>query len=471
MNETQKEFGTPIATYKGRETRNMQMTRKSITHILMAALVLLASASLRAQEGIWTMDSCMRYAITHASDVQRQRIATRQREQDYRKAMSDFLPSLGASLSGQYQWGRNVDPETNTYNNVTTFNNYWQLYASLNLFDGFATVNAFRQARLARQFSQTARQRVADDIATDVMQKYIEAAYAQACIGIAQDKLDESRRLLTKTQALYELGEKGRPDVVQIESQVAEDEYNLTHQQNAAAQALLDLKSAMNFPERDSLAISLQMDVAQPALAEHTDAEQVWATFQHLSPTLREAEFNAETARLGVRIRRGYLMPSITLSAGIYTSYYRNISYAGSATPFGSQFRNNRGEYFGVTLSLPFMSVGNWHALKQAKNNWQTSLIDLDDQRRKVHDDVAKAVMDMQGYERELAQMNRKQESDSIAYHATNRRFEEGMLSTFDLQTSARTLLESRIKTLQMQMLLVMKRRLVEYYQGSPLVR
>ena len=45
------------------------------------------------------------------------------------------------------------------------------------------------------------------------------------------------------------------------------------------------------------------------------------------------------------------------------------------------------------------------------------------------------------------------------------------MLSTFDLQTSARTLLESRVRTLQMQMLLVMKRRLVEYYQGRPLVR
>ena len=449
----------------------MQMTKKSLTSLLASALLLAAPASLRAQEQAWTMDSCMHYAVLHASGVQRQRIATRQREQDYRKAVAGFLPSLGADLSAQYQWGRNVDPETNTYNNVTTFNNYWQLYASLNLFDGFATVNAFRQARLAKRFSQTARQKVADEIATDVMQKYIEAAYAQACIGIARDKLDESRRLLHKTQALYQLGEKGRPDVVQIESQVAEDEYNLTHQQNASAQALLDLKAAMNWPEGDSLAISLEATATQPTLGGQVDAGQVFAIFRHISPSLLEAEFNAETARLGVRVRRGYLMPSVRLSAGIYTSYYRNVSYAGSATPFGSQFRNNRGEYFGVTLSLPFLSAGNWHVLRQARNNWQTSLIDLDDQRRKVHDEVAKAVMDMQGYERELTQMSRKQESDSVAYHATCRQFEEGMLSTFDLQTSARTLLESRIKTLQMQMLLVMKRRLVEYYQGEPLVR
>ena len=43
-------------------------------------------------------------------------------------------------------WGRNIDPETNTYNNVTTFNNYYQLYAELNVFDGFATINALKQA-------------------------------------------------------------------------------------------------------------------------------------------------------------------------------------------------------------------------------------------------------------------------------------------------------------------------------------
>lgn len=438
---------------------------------LAVALALLAPASVSGHEAVWTMDSCMQYAVTHASDVQRQRIVTRQNEQNYRRAIADFLPSVGASVGAQYQWGRNVDPETNSYNNVTTFNNNWQLAASLTLFDGFATVNAFRQARLAKQSSQTAQQKVADDIATEVMQKYIETAYAQACISIARDKLDESRRLLRKTQALYQLGEKGRPDVVLIESQVAEDEYSLTHQENAAAQNMLDLKAAMNYPQADSLCISLQADAAQPVPGERVDAEQVFASFQYLSPVLRNAEFLAQSARLGVRIRRGYLMPSISLSGGIYTSYYRNLSFSGSATPFGSQLRNNRGEYFGVTLSLPFLSVGNWHALKQAKNNWHTTLVDLEDSRRRVHDDVLKAVMDAEGYGRELVQMQRKQESDSLAYHATSRRFEEGMLSTFDLQTSARTLLESRVRTLQMQMLLVMKRRLVEYYQGQPLVR
>ena len=50
-------------------------------------------------------------------------------------------------------------------------------------------------------------------------------------------------------------------------------------------------------------------------------------------------------------------------------------------------------------------------------------------------------------------------------------RFEEGMLSKYDLHTAAQALLESRIKELQMQMLLIIKQRLVAYYQGENLIR
>ena len=70
-----------------------------------------------------------------------------------------------------------------------------------------------------------------------------------------------------------------------------------------------------------------------------------------------------------------------------------------------------------------------------------------------------------------LHQMQKKVASDSLAYHMSSRKFEEGMLSTFDLHTAAQTLLESRIKELQMQMLLIIKQRLVAYYQGENLIR
>lgn len=421
------------------------------------------------QAKIWGLDSCMAYAVEHATDVKREVVNARQRKQDYQKAVTDFLPSVVGGVQGQYAWGRNIDPETNTYNHVTTFNNYYQLYASLNVFDGFATINAFKQAKLARAYSTTAMQKVRDDKAIDVMQKFVDAAYAEASIQIASDKLAESKRLLGKMQRLYELGEKGRPDVVQMESQVAEDEYNLTHQKHVAQQCLLTLKSAMNFPVEEELRLvtnGKQVNESFPI-----NHETVYQNFLNASPDVKSAEYEVEKARYDYKIAKGRLLPSLSLSGGISTNFYRNLSQGGQYEGFASQFRNNRGEYLALTLSIPICDNVAWHSVKKARNDWQLAQVNLEETKRKLHDHIAQAVMDAEEYVKELYQMNKKVASDSLAYYMSSRKFEEGMLSTFDLHTAAQTLLESRIKQLQMQMLLVIKQRLVDYYQGKNLIK
>ena len=434
--------------------------------ILIGWLVWAAGASAQS----WSLDDCMKYAVEHATEVKREVVNARQRKQDYQHAVAGFLPTVSGGVQGQYAWGRNIDPETNTYNNVTTFNNYYQLYAELNVFDGFATINALKQAKLSRDYSATAMQKIQDDRAIDVMQKYVDAAYAEASIQIASEKLDESNRMLAKMKRLYELGEKGRPDVVQMESQVAEDEYNLTHQENVAKQSLLALKSAMNFPVDEELKLELKSGYKEVSES-GVNYEIVYQGFQHISPDLKSAEYEVERARYDYKIAKGRLLPSLSLGGGISTNYYKNLSQKGQYDGFASQFRNNQGEYLALTLSIPIYNSDRWHSVKKARNDWQLAQVNLEETRRKLHDQIAQAVMDAEGYAKELHQMQKKVASDSLAYHMSSRKFEEGMLSTFDLHTAAQTLLESRIKELQMQMLLIIKQRLVEYYQGENLIR
>lgn len=458
--------------------------------ILIGWLVWAAGASAQS----WSLDDCMKYAVEHATEVKREVVNARQRKQDYQHAVAGFLPTVSGGVQGQYAWGRNIDPETNTYNNVTTFNNYYQLYAELNVFDGFATINALKQAKLSRDYSATAMQKIQDDRAIDVMQKYVDAAYAEASIQIASEKLNESKRMLAKMKRLYELGEKGRPDVVQMESQVAEDEYNLTHQENVAKQSLLALKSAMNFPVDEELKIqinkeqkiqiegerkiqiveerNLKLKTENEAVSESgVNYETVYQGFQHISPDLKSAEYEVERAQYDYKIAKGRLLPSLSLGGGISTNYYKNLSQKGQYDGFASQFHNNQGEYLALTLSIPIYNSDRWHSVKKARNDWQLAQVNLEETRRKLHDQIAQAVMDAEGYAKELHQMQKKVASDSLAYHMSSRKFEEGMLSTFDLHTAAQTLLESRIKELQMQMLLIIKQRLVGYYQGENLIK
>ena len=265
---------------------------------------------------------------------------------------------------------------------------------------------------------------------------------------------------------------------MQMESQVAEDEYSLTHQQNMARQSLLALKSAMNYPVGDELKLDSQSKDGEKSLASYQltigdkpNSENIYQSFLNISPDMKSAEYEVELARYDYKIAKGRLLPSLSLSGGITTNYYKNLSLKGQYDGFASQFRNNRGEYLALTLSIPIYNSDRWHSMKKARNNWQLAQVNLEETRRKLHDQIAQAIMDVEGYAKELHQMQKKVASDSIAYHMSSRKFEEGMLSTFDLHTSAQTLLESRIKELQMQMLLVIKQRLVGYYQGERLIK
>lgn len=428
----------------------------------------MAGASLSAQTR-WTMEQCMQYAVVHSADVRRQRIEARQANSDYRTAVLNFLPTVEAQVSTQYNWGRNIDPETNTYNNVTTFNNYYQLYASLPLFDGGQTINAFRQARLAKANSANAMQKVQDEKAIEVMGKYVDAVYAQRGISLAEQKLADSRALLHKTQRLFELGEKSRPDVAQLESQVAEDDYNLLHQQNQARQALLALKSAMNYPSADSLCLDAAAFDAVEATEAVDVAGSIYQSFCQLSPAVKADEYNEANARINWHIQRGGLLPRLSVGAGVATNFYKNLSMRGEVPSFASQFKNNRGEYVYLALSIPVFTPSAYRKARRAKADYELAQVRVEETRRRLHDDIAQAVMDRDGYARELVQMERKTEADSLAWHLSRRKYEEGMLSTFDLHAAARTLLESRIRLLQMQMLLVLKQKLVNYYKGEPL--
>lgn len=440
--------------------RFWQLFQRMNKKIAIITLTLAAPLIADAQQE-WSLDRCVSYAIEHATEVGRERIEQKQAQTEYRNSLLDFLPSVSAQVGGQYNWGRNIDPETNTYNTITTFNNGYQINASLPVVDWGHTWNAFRKARLTKNTAATALQKAQDNKAIDVMQKFVDAVYAIKSIELTEQKLTDSKALLEKTRKLYELGEKSRPDVAQMESQVAEDDYNLLHQKNLARTALLSLKTAMNYPSADSLNPDCSIaDIAAQLPASLT----IDSMSLNNKPEIIMADAEAEKARLEWKIRRADALPQLSLYAGVSTTYYINLSQRQDRMPFGSQLRNNLGEYVSLTLSIPIFSPSTWSSVKRAKSDYILAKLDAQDARRKLNDAALQAVIDYEGYQKEVRQMGKKVAADSLAYRLSYRKYEEGMLSTFDIHEAAQTYLESSIKLLQLNMLLAIREKLVKYY-------
>ena len=428
----------------------------------MITLMLIHWSSMWAQTpvqtggDVWTLDQCITYAMTHATDIRLKKVEADNAREEVGAAAGGFMPSLSAGVGTQLSWGRNVDPETNTYNTITSFSNSYSVGGSLMLFDGAQTWNAFRKAQLEVRRSDNALALAQDEKAIEVMERYVDAVYNEASLRIAEDKLADSRQLLMKTQRMESLGEKSYPDVAQMEAQVAEDEYTVEHQKTAAKKAVMMLKNAMGMEESDDMRVDGQL-----GMGTHDSA----GTLGLAAGRMMEADHALAAARLDYKMTCGRLWPSVSIGGGVSTGYYKNMSSNGIVTPFSRQMKNNLGQYVYASLSFPLFNFATIKHVRKAQGNVRMAEMEREETRRNISSNYRQAVIDRDGYIKEVALLERKVASDSIAHHLNSRKYEEGMLSTFDLHASAQTLHNSRVRLLQTRLMAEIKKKLVEYYE------
>jgi outer membrane protein len=267
-----------------------------------------------------------------------------------------------------------------------------------------------------------------------------------------------------------DLGLKGPADVAQIEAQVAGDDYVLTHQQNLCNTALIKLKEYMNYPYGEDLAVDTTA-VDGGDLFAIESVTDIYGYALVTNPAALQAAFQVKTSKMQYLIQRGKLFPTITLSAGLYTSYYENLKSEQAPAAFRNQFNNNQGKAVSLNMRIPlFDGLATVTNVRRARNNMRIAQEKQVEVQQKLQADIAQAVADRDGFAKESLQMSKKLQADEIAYRVTLRKFEEGLMSPLDVQTSANILLESRANLLQRQLMYSLKRRLVDYYKGSPLV-
>lgn len=346
--------------------------------------------------------------------------------------------------------------------------------ASIPIFRGGSLINQVRKSKANLLLGKAALQEARDNTALETFQAYIDALYYYGTTRLAKQKLAESDSLLYKTRRQETLGLKGMADVAQMEAQQASDAYNLTHQQNLYETAMLTLKQKMNFPIEEALLLDT-------CLLEQSTLEQEQLTIEHAdnvfrlalnsNPVLKQAEMQKQSANMDRKISWSSFVPSISLYGGISSSYYKELHQTGYP-PFHTQFENNFGSYFGISMSIPiFNRLSSIANMRQARNNYRIATEQYEAQKEELQKLVQQAVQDREGYLKESIQMEKKVASDSLAYHVTRRKYEEGLMTSLDVQNNAATLLESQTGLLQSKLTYLMKCRLVDYYKGQDIIR
>lgn len=438
--------------------------------IISFAITAIFSGSMLAQTQSWDMDDCMSFAVQNSSKIKVQELLNRNYKEDRKASVGALFPSVNAGVGATSSFGRSIDPETNTYSNISNFSNAYEIGGNMSLFQAGALLNAVKVSKVTALMGIEEQQRKQDDISIQTMQAFADYLYYIECVKLSDEKLKQSEQLLYKTKRMESMGLKSQADVAQVEAQVAADDYTLTKQNNLRDQSLLTLKQVMNYPLRDSLAVDTNLLIPL-YLPDDRSPEELYQAARFWNPTAKVAEMKVMESELQAKIARAKLLPSLSLNGGINTRFYENLKDWGKLSSFGPQFRNNLGEWVGVSLNIPiFNGLSRRSTMNKAKNNARIAKVEYDETLRQLEVEIQKVMQDCEGLTKEFEQIKRKVDADQQAFLVTSRKYEKGLLSVFDLQTSANTLLQSKVSKLQIQMNYLIKKRLADYYSGKPLI-
>ena len=417
-----------------------------------------------------TIDDCMRYAVENSTTVGQKKLALDDHKADQSEAIGSLFPSISASVGGVMNFGRGVDPATNSYTNVTTFSNSYGLSGSMKLFDGLQSINTLRAAKVAKKMGVAETELASDEVAMKTMSAYMDVVYYTEAVAIAKEHLEASRKTLELVRRQFDLGMKSSADVAEIESQEANYDYLLITEENNLALAYIKLREIMNYPQGQPLEIDT--DISIEALPSATSEQDLVMYALEYNPRIVASRYATEKSRINLARAKGAFSPSLYLYGGYNTSYFIDFDNKASYDAFGTQFRNNRGSYVQLSLSIPiYTGLSRQSSKRRAQNAYHSAQLEQQSVQQAVESEVSQTWQEMQGLSKQYVQGQKKVSASQLAYDISAKKFENGLISALDLQTAANTLLQAKSDKLRTRLQYFIKIRMVDYYNGLSLIR
>ena len=434
---------------------------KSVVLVLASAATVHASA-----QATMSLHDCMAYAISNSTKMRIQQAAIGDAQISRRDAaLALFTPQISANTYAYYNFGRSIDPQTNTYFNTTSFHNNYGVSAGYDLFDGFKAVNNLKISKTGLLIAGSQEKQVEADICLAVMEAYYNVVYYKRLVDVYEEQVSVAEQALTKARRQEELGQKGHADVIQMEADLADREYDLINTRNQYESQKMTLADLMFWPVGEELEIEYSVISSEAAGEVEKSADSVVAFALDHNPAVQIASWQALNAKRELNTAKWQTLPSIGLYAGWNTSYY---TYQGSATAtFRDQFRNNMGEYVELSLSIPIWNrLNKQSTISRKRHAFEKASAELDQKRRDVESEVRRAIQDRDGAATAYEQACRKAEVQSEAYTLNLKKLEQGLISPLEFQTANNNYLKAQADEMNSLFKYLIKHAVVRYYNG-----
>jgi outer membrane protein len=449
----------------------------------------------------WSLEQCVQRAEAKNLAVRDAQLNAELANEVHDQAYWSFLPNLNAGGTHGYNYGRVIDRFTNTFatDRVRT-NNFW-LTSDVSLYEGGRKRNTLKRTELDEASASKGLEAAVRAVRMEVVRNFLNVLGLRERITAAQAQLANSQAQVARVQALVDAGRSARMELLDINAQVASDDYTLTDLRNQQEQALLLLGQTLWLEPAEQAGFDIEgPSVASLVLTEPTATEQeILPRVLSSDPTYAQADLNAQSTAVGQNIAQAGRMPSLGFNASVGTGYSgRNaevvgepirgqdqlIGATGSGEPvyaptydfdtrtraFGKQLDDNLNESISFTLSVPiFNNKLNTLAMSRARIQHEQARNAMDRQRQSLQRDVQNALVSQRNAFRQYESARRSVEAAEESVRYAQERFTQNVITAIELNTVKTRAQLATANLINARYSYLMAQKSLDILQGLPL--
>lgn len=444
-------------------------------HQLLSLLFFIISFGTFAQnQSEWSYQKCVEYAIENNLYVKLQNYDVDERVEDFKQARSQRYPSVSGFYSHSFNRGLNPDPITNqnSIQNINTGNIGAQF--GVPIFNGLRINNSIKQSKTNIQSAEYGKEKIENEIIIQVTENYLDVIYKYENIEISKKRVTTLQEQVDRTKRLVEAGSAPLSELLDLMSQFADTERQLTEAENAHSIAMLTLKQSMQLDFSTPFNIDIpEFSDPDTTIQFSTTSDAVFEESKLIMPEIKQAEVNILSSEYQEKISKGGYYPTLNFNGNLNTRYASN--YVNPIDPtdnsIGTQFENFFSQAATVQLNIPIYSRRenktqvNKSRIAIRKNEVQLQQ-ELNDLRKKIEQAYINALSAQKTY----ISSNKSVESLEEQFRSVNKRFVSGAASTTDYVVAENNLNIAKAELNRAKYQFIFSRKILDFYEGKQII-
>lgn len=463
-------------------------------------IVLFSGTQAFAQSPKWSLEACVEYAKNNNLSIKQAQYNIANAALGLKQNKLNRLPSFNGSIGAGNQFGRTIDPVTNSFETQEIGFNSFSVSGGMTVFNGNVINNTIKQGKLNLQAAQFDASAAANDIGLNIAAAFLNILLSEELLANAEKRLELSSEQLSLVEKQIKAGVLPEAAIYDVLAQVALDRQAVVDGENAVDINILTLQQLMQLdPTPD-------FDIQRPAinLEERPDGsnfrtEEVYVQAVSTQPQVLAADKRAESAEVGVSIAKGALYPTINVFGSLNTNYSslgrtlaglqtvtstQNLKLNGvpvelefqnqvplfESNPYTSQLRDNFGQSVGISMQIPIFNNSrsriNVERAEIGLLNTQASNLQV---RQQLKASVQRAIADLKSASKSLDAANQTLSAAEIALENAKKRFEIGAINNFEYSTARNNFDRATADYTRARYQYLFNLKIVEFYQGKGL--